>query len=154
MLTPTKITFRYSDNCEFGHSKNNVHSRGVSTFTIFLSAHFLMEQPQLDFMFRTTHPPTHTFNQQSYIPLSYSRADIYTHYINFLSKMLMNFWTFGLLRLQHNIIIIIMSYHQHGYSWPSLATFPYRSSPLAGLLSYILCSHTAAVCMFELVVRL
>ena len=33
------------------------------------------------------------------------------------------------------IIIIIMSCHLHGYPWPSLATFPYRSSPLAGLHS-------------------
>ena len=46
------------------------------------------------------------------------------------------------------IITIIMSCHQHGYPWPSLATFPYRSSPLAGLLGYIPYPHTAAVCMF------
>ena len=31
------------------------------------------------------------------------------------------------------IIIIIISCHRHGYPWPSLATSPYRSSPLAGL---------------------
>ena len=30
--------------------------------------------------------------------------------------------------------------------------FPYRSSPLAGLLGYIPYPHTAAVCMFQLVV--
>ena len=51
-------------------------------------------------------------------------------------------------------IIIIMSCRQHGYSWPSLATSPYRSSPLAGLQGYIPYPHIAAVCMFELVVLL
>ena len=39
------------------------------------------------------------------------------------------------------IIIIIMSCRQHGYLWPSLATFPYRSSLPAGLLGYIQCPH-------------
>ena len=43
------------------------------------------------------------------------------------------------------IIIIIMSCRQHGYPWPSLATSPYYSSPLAGLQGYILCPHTATV---------
>ena len=51
-------------------------------------------------------------------------------------------------------IIIIMLCHQHGYPLPSLATSPYRSSPLAGLRGYILYPHRAAVCMFELVVLL
>ena len=45
-------------------------------------------------------------------------------------------------------ILLIMSCRQHGYPWPSLATFPYRSFPLAGLLGYIPYHHTAAVCMF------
>ena len=49
---------------------------------------------------------------------------------------------------------IIMSCRQHGYPWPSLATSPYYSSPLAGLQGYILCPHIAAVCKFELVVLL
>ena len=52
------------------------------------------------------------------------------------------------------IIIIIMSCRPHGYPWPSLATFPPRSSPPAGLLDYIPYLHIAAVCMFELVVLL
>ena len=52
------------------------------------------------------------------------------------------------------IIIIIMSCRQHGYPWPSLATSPYRSSPLAGLQGYIPYPHRAAVCMFELVILL
>ncbi len=47
-----------------------------------------------------------------------------------------------------------MSCRQHGYPWPSLATSPYHSSPPAGLLSYILCPHIAAVCKFGLVVLL
>ena len=51
-------------------------------------------------------------------------------------------------------IIILMSCRQHGHPWPSLATSPYHSSPLAGLQGYILCPHIAAVCKFELVVLL
>ena len=51
-------------------------------------------------------------------------------------------------------LIIIMSCHQHGYPWPSLATSPYHSSPSAGLQNYILCLHIAAVCKFELVILL
>ena len=56
--------------------------------------------------------------------------------------------------LQMDYIIIIMSCHKHGYPWASLATFPYRSSPLAGLQGYIPYPHIAAECMFVLVVLL
>ena len=42
-------------------------------------------------------------------------------------------------------IIIIISCHLHGYHWPSLATFPYRSSPLTGLQGYIPYPHIGAV---------
>ena len=49
---------------------------------------------------------------------------------------------------------IIMSCHRHGYPWPSVATSPYRSLPLAGLQGYISYPHIAAVCMFELVILL
>ena len=52
------------------------------------------------------------------------------------------------------IINIIMSCRQHGYPWPSLATPPYRSSPLPGLQGYIPFPHRNAVCMFELAVLL
>ena len=52
------------------------------------------------------------------------------------------------------IIIIIIMCHKQGYPWPSVATSPYRSSPLAGLQGYIPYPHRAAVCMFELVVLL
>ena len=51
-------------------------------------------------------------------------------------------------------IIIILSCRPHGYPSPSHLTFPYRSSPPAGLLDYIPYRHIAAVCMFELVVLL
>ena len=47
-----------------------------------------------------------------------------------------------------------MSCRQHEYTLPSLATSPYRSSPLAGLQGYIPYPLTAAVCMFELAVLL
>ena len=50
--------------------------------------------------------------------------------------------------------IIIMSCREHGYPCSSLTTFPYRSSPLAGLQGYIPYPHIATVCMFELVVLL
>ena len=36
--------------------------------------------------------------------------------------------------------------------WPSLTTFPYRSSPLICLQGHILYLHIAAECMFELIV--
>ena len=48
----------------------------------------------------------------------------------------------------------MMSCRQHGYPWPSLATSPYYSSPLAGFQGYIPNPYIAAVCMFELVVLL
>ena len=51
-------------------------------------------------------------------------------------------------------IYIIMLCRQHGYPWPSLATSPYRSSPLAGLQSYIPYPHIAAECMFKPVILL
>ena len=63
---------------------------------------------------------------------------------NIMDQLILWFWN----------IIIIMSCRQHGYPWPSLATSPYYSSPLAGLQGYILCPHIAAECMFELVVLL
>ena len=49
-------------------------------------------------------------------------------------------------------IIIIMSRYQHGYSWPSLATPPYRPLLPTGPQGYIPYRHRAAICMFELVV--
>ena len=50
------------------------------------------------------------------------------------------------------IIIIIMSCHQHGYPWPSLATHPYLPLLPTGLQGYIPFRHRAAVCRFKLVV--
>ena len=47
-----------------------------------------------------------------------------------------------------------MSRWQHGYPWPSLAIFPYRSSPQAGLLDNIPYPHIIAECMFLLVILL
>ena len=48
------------------------------------------------------------------------------------------------------IIIIIMLRYQHGYSWPSLATPPYRLLLSADPEGYIPYRHRAAVCRFEL----
>ena len=50
--------------------------------------------------------------------------------------------------------LIILSCRKHGYPWPSIATSPYRSSPLAGLQGYIPYPHIGSVCMFALVVLL
>ena len=47
-----------------------------------------------------------------------------------------------------------MSCRQHGYTRPSLAIPPYRSSPLAGPQGYIPYLYRAAVYRFELVVLL
>ena len=60
-------------------------------------------------------------------------------------------WKKGVILI---IIIIIMSCHRYGYTWPSLATSPNRSLPLASLQGYIPNPHVAAVCMLELVVLL
>ena len=49
------------------------------------------------------------------------------------------------------LLIIIMSRHQHGYPWSSLATTPYRPSLSAGLQGYIPYRHRAAICRFELI---
>ena len=71
-----------------------------------------------------------------------------------------NFWTYASKHLKrvlqqfHTLSSFIMSCRQHGYPWSSLATSPYRSSPLAGLQGYIPYPHIPAVCMFELVVLL
>ena len=43
---------------------------------------------------------------------------------------------------------------KHEHPWPSVATSPYHSSPLAGLQGYTQYPHIADVCMFELVVLL
>ena len=48
-------------------------------------------------------------------------------------------------------IITTLSYHQHRYPWPSLATPPYRSSLPAGLQGYNSYLQRAAVYRFELV---
>ena len=56
-------------------------------------------------------------------------------------------WKLFVLRIvtwNCNHLIIILSCHQHGYPWPSLATPPYCSLLLA-------CPHRAAVCRFDLV---
>ena len=50
-------------------------------------------------------------------------------------------------------IIIIMSRHQHGYPWTSLATLPYRPSLPEGHQGYIPYLHRASVCRFELVAQ-
>ena len=50
------------------------------------------------------------------------------------------------------IIIIILSRHQHGYPWPSFATTPYLPLLPPGLQGSIPYRHRAAVCRFELVV--
>ena len=52
------------------------------------------------------------------------------------------------------IIIIIFSYHQHGYPWLFFATSPHRSSLSVGLRGYTRYPHRAAVCRFELVALL
>ena len=62
--------------------------------------------------------------------------------------------SFYLFAFPSYLCIIIMSCCQHRYLWPSLATSPYCSLPLAGLQGYILYPHRAAVCRFELVVLL
>ena len=54
--------------------------------------------------------------------------------------------TLRYILLGERYIIIILSCHQHGYPWPSLATPPYRSSLLAGPQGYVPYPHIAAGC--------
>ena len=86
-------------------------------------------------------------------------TDIQIHMHTYINKIFSN--RIRLLSEKNNFfflinifIILIKSCRQHGYPWPSLATSPYHSSPPAGLQSYILCHHIAAVCRFELVILL
>ena len=53
-------------------------------------------------------------------------------------------------RAPTNLIIIILSRHQHGYPRPSLATPPYHSSLPVRPQGYTPYLHRAAVCRFEL----
>ena len=75
---------------------------------------------------------------------------IFDRWLSFIS--LIKTWDLNIIIII--IIIIIMSCRKHRYPWPSLATFLYRSSPLAGLLDYIPYLHIVAECMFVLVVLL
>ena len=105
--------------------------------------------------------------QKIYITRTHIQTHIQTHththtciYIYIISKSY--FWVYVYIVLiviiyiyiYIYVIIIIMTCRWHGYPCPSLTTFPYRSSPLAGLQGYIPYPHIAAVCMFELVVLL
>ena len=92
---------------------------------------------------------------RSYLPLLcgfYISILIYLHLWLYFSPFFSPLWSFSMMCKACEFII--MSCRPHGYPWPSLATFPYRSSPPAGLLGYILCPHIAAVCKFGLVVLL
>ena len=74
--------------------------------------------------------------------------------ITFINFILISFFSLKSWTCSSLFSFIIMSCRQHGYPWPSLATSPYHSSPLAGLQGYILCPHIVAVCKLELVVLL
>ena len=90
-------------------------------------------------------------NKFKLIRLLYSLSDSYLwkrYETPYLSSYGLNSITAVLL------IIIIISCRQHGYPWPSLATSPYHSSPLAGLQGYIPYPHGAVLCMFKLVILL
>ena len=50
--------------------------------------------------------------------------------------------------------LLVLSWLQHGYPWPSLATPPSRSSLLADPQGYIPYPHRPAVCRFMLVALL
>ena len=77
----------------------------------------------------------------------------YTNTHKHKKSIFSNVWTFQPTHI-YIYIYIIMSYRRHRYPWPSLATSPYRSSPLTGLQGHIPYSHIAAGCMFELIVLL
>ena len=90
------------------------------------------------------------FGSMAYQPLLIVWCQIlfYAYILNIYDLVWFGFFSIS------SIIIIIMSCRKHGYPWPSLATSPYGSSPLAGLQDYFPYPHIAAVCMFEVVVLL
>ena len=52
------------------------------------------------------------------------------------------------IKCNKSYFIIIMSCLRHGYPWPSLATSPYRSSPLEGLQGlHPISSHSCWICL-------
>ena len=69
-----------------------------------------------------------------------------------ISAYLYLFISISIYSCSYIIIIIIMLCYQHRYPWPSLATPPYDPLLPAGLQSYILYRHRAAVCRFKLVI--
>ena len=71
-----------------------------------------------------------------------------------VNQIAINYFLIFLFFLFSYIYIIIMSCHRHGYPQSSLATSPYRSSPLVGFQGHIPYPHIAAECMFEMVVLL
>ena len=75
----------------------------------------------------------------------------YSDLMQIFCKQLYDFMYFYLtsMNISSSSSSFMMSCRQHGYPWPSLATSPYRSSPLAGLQGYIPYSHRGAVCIFE-----
>ena len=70
------------------------------------------------------------------------------------SKSELSAWSIKLSTYFYHIHILILSFHQHGYPWSSLANPPNRSSLLAGPQGYTPYPHGAAVCRFELIALL
>ena len=107
----------------------------------------------------------HTFG---FLPILFhlSCCSVCVYAISVVVSWLSSFWcihdVFNFARFSYSFFswhisssfLIIMSCGQHRYPWPSLATSPYHSSPLAGLQGYIPYPHRAAVYMFELAILL
>ena len=94
-------------------------------------------------------------NDKHYERLSHAHTHTHTHiYICVCVCVCVCGLHKPLYKIKLIFIIIIMSHLRHGYPWPSLATYPYRSSPLVGLQGHIPYPRIAAGCMFEQVVLL
>ena len=72
-----------------------------------------------------------------------SNQKLYSRYMQ--EKLVANY-VLNVSNLFYIIIIIIMSHHQHGYPWPSLATPSYRPSLPAGPQGYPV--STQSSCMY------
>ena len=91
----------------------------------------------------------------SQTPCAMTLMNYYVNQISF-QKQSWNFAFFGWLIgfYYKSTIVGYLMPNPVIYPWPSLASSPYRSSPLEGLQGYIPYPHITAVCMFELVVLL
>ena len=128
----------------------------MDTVTVWKKSRFILSDRSDDHLINSLSRAFDGFDKRILASLSVDEmllsmyVNCSTNFRGFLLEVEMELFCFIIII----IITIIMSCRSHGYPWPFLATFSYRSSPLAGLQGYIPYPHIAAIYMFELVVLL